>query len=257
MTAPGSNANREPIPDSRALLEIIALGPADAEAAEEGGADRLEVCEAMDQDGLAPDPKTVAAIRRRCTLPIRVMLRLSDGFTTSPPELGRLAALAKQYADAGADGFVLGFLSLSTEVDLIATSSLLNGIHHATGRQLPWTFHRAIDHALEADLAWNVVRDLPGLDAVLTAGSVRGVESGLDELVRRGRTGTDARLVLAGGGLRAEHVPWLAQAGIRAFHVGSSVRPDGSWKAYVDAKYVRAWRTLVDEEVARAADVPR
>ncbi|MBM7785211.1 copper homeostasis protein CutC [Tenggerimyces flavus] len=256
MTASGSSANPEPIPDSRALLEIIALGPADAAAAEEGGADRLEVCDAMDQDGLAPDPKTVAAIRRRCGLPMRVMLRLADGFTTSPPELGRLAALAKQYADAGADGFVLGFLSLSTEVDIVATSSLLDGIHHAIGVQLPWTFHRAIDHALESDLAWNVVRDLPGLDAVLTAGSVRGVDTGLDELVRRGRLG-DGGLVLAGGGLRAEHVPWLAQAGIRSFHVGSSVRPDSSWKAYVDAKYVRAWRKLVDEEVARAADVPR
>jgi copper homeostasis protein len=245
-----------PVPDRPALLEIIALGPADAEAAEEGGADRLEVCDAMDQDGLAPDPKTVAAIKRRCGLPIRVMLRLSDGFTTSPPELGRLAALAKQYVDAGADGFVLGFLSLSTEVDIVATSSLLDGIHHATGRQLPWTFHRAVDHALESDHAWNVLRGLPGLDAVLTSGSVRGVETGLDELIRRARAG-DAGLVLAGGGLRAEHVPWLAQAGIRAFHVGTSVRLDSSWKAYVDAKYVRAWRTLVDEEVARAADASR
>ena len=35
------------------LLEIIALHPADAEAAQEGGADRLELCASMEADGLS------------------------------------------------------------------------------------------------------------------------------------------------------------------------------------------------------------
>ena len=57
---------------------------------------------------------------------------------------------------------------------------------------------------------------------------------------------------MAGGGLEPEHVPWLARAGIRAFHVGSSVRPDRSWdKAYVDPGYVRSWRLLVDDNTTR------
>jgi copper homeostasis protein len=44
-------------------------------------------------------------------------------------------------------------------------------------------------------------------------------------------------------------VPWLLGSGIRRFHVGSSVRPGGSWtKAYVDAGFVRAWRNLLDAE---------
>lgn len=235
----------------RPLLEIIALGPDDAVAADRGGADRLEVVTAMEADGLSPEPQVIEAIRRRTDLPLRVMLRLSEGFATSPAELNRLIALARQYADAGANGFVLGFLTATLEVDTEAV-----GILSAELDGLPWTFHRAIDHVLDEDLAWASVRDLPGLDAVLTAGSARGVDAGHDELIRRARANRgDAALILAGGGLHADLVPWLAQAGVRAFHVGTAARPDGSWKAYADAGYVRAWRTLVDEEAARADDL--
>ena len=48
-------------------------------------------------------------------------------------------------------------------------------------------------------------------------------------------------------------MPWLVRAGVRGFHVGSSVRPGGSWsRSYVDAGHVRAWRLLLDDAVDRA-----
>ena len=55
-----------------------------------------------------------------------------------------------------------------------------------------------------------------------------------------------APLVIPADGLAAEQVPWLLQAGVRQLHLGDQVRPGGSAKAYVDAGYVRSWRTLVD-----------
>ena len=54
--------------------------------------------------------------------------------------------------------------------------------------------------------------------------------------------------MMAGGGLHPEDVPWLARAGVRAFHIGSPARPGGSYKAYVDEGLVRSWRALVDAE---------
>ena len=54
---------------------------------------------------------------------------------------------------------------------------------------------------------------------------------------------------MAGGGLKPEHVPWLVRAGVRAFHIGTPARPQGSYKAYVDAGLVHTWRTLIDDEV--------
>ena len=88
---------------------------------------------------------------------------------------------------------------------------------------------------------------LPGLDQVLTAGSPRGIEYGLDDLIARAEANPRvAELIMAGGGLRPEHVPWLYQAGVQAFHIGSPARPQGSWKAWIDADLVRSWRDLLD-----------
>jgi copper homeostasis protein len=95
------------------------------------------------------------------------------------------------------------------------------------------------------------------VDAVLSAGSARGLEAGHDELTDRAAADPDvARLLMAGGGLRGEHVPWLVRAGVRQFQVASSVRPSGSRKAHVDAGHVRAWRLLLDDASDRAAGRP-
>jgi copper homeostasis protein len=230
------------------LLEVIALHAHDAERAEEGGADRLEVVGSMDCDGLSPEPALVGRIRRATTLPIRVMVRLRDGFSTDGGEMVRLKGLAAGYLDVGAEGLVLGFLNGYTEVDHEVVSELISDL------DCPWTFHRAIDSSMNFNRAWRDLRKLPRLDQVLTAGSARGVEDGLDELVRRAEDDPFARqLIMAGGGLKPDHVPWLTGAGIRAFHIGGSARPTGSWKAYVDPPLVHSWRTLIDSAVERAA----
>jgi copper homeostasis protein len=230
------------------LLEVIALGPGDAHAAQEGGADRLEIVADMGADGLTPEVRTVREITRECDLPLRVMLRANAGFSTSGSEMSRLRGAAQEFVAAGVNGFVFGFLNPSNEVDVDACLVLLQSTDG-----LPWTFHRAIDHALDHDLAWRHVQQLPGLDTVLTAGSARGAADGLDELTTRASQDlVVAGLAMAGGGLAPEHVPWLARSGLRKFHVGSRVRPGGSWKAYADAALVRSWRGLIDDEVAAA-----
>jgi len=227
------------------LLEVIVRHAADAERAEAGGADRLELVGTMEHDGLSPEPALVEQVCAAANLPVRVMLRLREGFGTDGGEVVRLQGLASSYAAAGADGLVLGFLNAHTEIDVDVVTTVVAGT--ATG----WTFHRAVDSCISTDRAWRELRRLPGLDQVLTAGSARGVSEGLDELVRRVRDDPFARqVVMAGGGLLPEHVPWLVRAGVRAFHIGSAAHPLGSWKAYVDADLVRTWRTLIDEQVA-------
>jgi copper homeostasis protein len=202
----------------------------------------------MASDGLTPAVETVRDLKRECDLPLRVMLRANDGFATSGSELSRLMGAAHQLYGAGADGFVLGFLGPSVHIDVDATMTLVEELSGA-----PWTFHRAIDHTLDHDEAWRTLIGMPGLDTVLTAGSARGVGAGLDDLCRRAVDSAEvAALMMAGGGLAADHVPWLARAGVRKFHIGSAARPGRSWKAYVDASLVRSWRTLVDDSVAAA-----
>lgn len=232
-------------------LEVRVRHAADAEAAASGGADRLELVGALDHGGLSPEPRLVAEVRRATTLPLRPLVRLREGYGTDGGEATRLKGLMAAYLDAGADGLTLGFLNGLGEVDREVLGELL------TDTACPWTFHRAVDACLDADKAWAVLRRLPRLDAVRTAGSARDLESGLDDLVARARADADvARLVVADGDLHPDHVPWLARAGVRQFHVARQVRPHGSWKAYVDAGLVGSWRRLVDTEVRHAGARP-
>jgi copper homeostasis protein len=228
------------------LLEVVVRHAADAERAEAGGADRLHLLSGSEENPRSPEPALVGQVCRSTTLPVRVTVRLRAGFSTDGGELVRLQGLVSAYRQAGADGVVIGFLNAHTEVDGQVVAALVGQADFG------WTFDRAVDACISVDRAWRELRRLPGLDAVLTAGSPRGVTEGLDELVNRARADDFARsVIMAGGGLLPEHVPWLARAGIHAFQVGAAVRPLGSTKAYVDADLVRTWRTLVSDAVRR------
>ena len=227
-------------------MEVIALNAADAERAEAGGADRIELCGTLRADGLSPEPGVVAKVRAATSIQIRAMVRLREGFGTDGGEVTRLRGLMMSYAEAGADGMVLGFLNGLGDVDLEVVHALVDG------GAWPWTFHRAVDSALDADRAWAALRGLPRLDQVLTAGSARGVGHGLDELVARAKADPwAARRIMAGGGLEPEHVAWLARAGVRAFHVGRAARTGNSYEAGIDENLVRSWRVLIDSECHR------
>ncbi|WP_431771736.1 copper homeostasis protein CutC [Streptomyces cucumeris] len=238
---------------SRPVLEVIALHPADAIAAQAGGADRLELVTDMAADGLTPSRETFAAVRSAVDIPVRVMLRASDGFAAgNAAELDALCKRAAALYAEGADEFVLGFLTDTGDIDLDAVRALTDVIGAGPGMdESRWTFHRAIDRAADRDTLRKQLADLPGLDTYLTAGSAQGVDEGLPTLLveaaRTGLPGYEPR-IMAGGGLRLGHLTALRAAGIDAFHIGSAARPAG-WDGPVDTAAVRQWRTALDVPV--------
>lgn len=224
-------------------LEVRVLGAHDAVPAEAGGADRLEIVGDTVDGPLSPEPRVVAAVRDRTHVHLRPVVRLREGYSTDGGELVRLRGLISSYLDAGADGLVFGFINGAGAVDAEVVGALVDGF------TCPWTFSRAFDTVLDTDRAWQDVRGLPGIDGVRTAGSARDLEHGLDDVIRRASTDPGiAALVVADGELHPDHVPWLARAGVRQFHVADQVRPGGSRKAYVDEGLVRSWRRLIDAE---------
>jgi copper homeostasis protein len=223
------------VPNS--ILEVIALNAADARAARDGGADRVELVADMQHQGLTPSIATFASVRQAVDLPVRVMLRASAGYALSSAPA--LTAAATGLRAAGADEFVLGFLDADGAVDRAALALVLPAIEGCR-----WTFHRALDHAADRTAARGHLAGLPGLDCVLTAGSPKTVEEGLATLTAEAGSGPR---VLAGGGLRRHHVAPLLAAGVDAFHTGSAVRPDGRWDAPVDPGLVAGWRAALDQ----------
>jgi copper homeostasis protein len=225
----------------RAILEVLVLHPRDAAAATEGGADRLLFLADPDGVGSSPEPAQLSAVLRETDRPVRVMLRLGEGYDVTGGSFARLVGLASDFRQLGAHSFSFGFLDADLEIDVETCQMLLDRL---TG--VPWTFHRAIDSTLEPRRSWRRLAPLPRLVAVRSAGSPRGMEVGFDDLLAT-ITPEIAPLVMPGGGLAAEHVPWLLKKGVRQLHLGSQARPGGSAKAYVDAGYVRSWRSMVDD----------
>ncbi|MFD7260593.1 copper homeostasis protein CutC [Streptomyces sp. NPDC059874] len=225
---------------NRALLEVIALDAEDAIAAQAGGADRLELVTDMAADGLTPPRETFAAIRAAVDIPLRVMLRKTDGFAAG--DVSVLVRTARQMRAEGAEEFVLGFLNPDGSPDLSAVEALVAELDGCR-----WTFHRAIDRAADRDGLRKALADLPGLDTYLTAGSAAGVDEGLPvllaEAARRGEPGYGPR-ILVGGGLTLSHLPVLRGAGIDAFHIGGAARPSG-WGRPVSAAAVAEWRAAL------------
>ncbi|MFD8945501.1 copper homeostasis protein CutC [Streptomyces californicus] len=226
---------------NRAVLEVIALDAEDAVAAQAGGADRLELVTDMAADGLTPSRETFAAIRSAVDIPLRVMLRVADGFAAG--DIDVLVGKAHEMREAGADEFVFGFLDADGRADLVAVERLVAELDGCR-----WTFHRAIDRAADRDALRKQLADLPGLDTFLTAGSPAGVDAGIPTLVAEaahgGGPGYEAQ-ILVGGGLHLHHLPELRAAGIDAVHIGGAARPSG-WSGPVDAAAVREWREALD-----------
>lgn len=211
----------------------------------EGGADRIT----LDVEGRSPDVPTASSVIRASDLPVRVMLRLDESFTTTGGDLMRLIGLAREYVGLGAEGVIFGFLDADLEIDVATTTALADSLP-----AVPWTFHRAVDATLDPRRSWRQLVDLPGLTAVATGGSPQGLDQGYDDVLALAASSPEvARLLMPSGGLQPEQVPWLVRAGVRQFHVGVQVRPTGSLGAYVDAGLVRSWRLLLDGVVSRPA----
>jgi len=234
-----------------ALLEVIALDAPDARLAVEGGADRLELVSAMQFSGFNPSLEAFSAVRAAVDVPLRVMIRLRDGFLAGGPgQLSALSTSVKELRSAGADEFVLGWLDANGAADLAALGTVLESLDGA-----PWTFHKAIDQAADRDAVYAAIRPLPGLDTVLTSGGPFPAAQGAAVLAAeaaREAADPDGLALLVGGGLKPGDVPTLRAAGLNAFHIGTAARYSGDWNGPVDVELVAAWRAAIDAPLAAA-----
>ncbi|HKV35434.1 MAG TPA: copper homeostasis protein CutC [Pyrinomonadaceae bacterium] len=216
------------------LLEVIACSVADAIEAEKGGAGRLEIVRDLKRGGLTPPFELVEEIKRAVDLPVRVMLRESDGFETSgEAEIERLCVAAKRFASLGVDGYVLGFLK-NGEVDIELTQRVL-----ACAPQTRTTFHHAFEEARDQLRALSAIKRLPQVDRVLSHGGTDDLASRVRRLGEYEKVAAPELIILAGGGIDAGAISKIASAtSIREFHVGRAARAQFDVEGAVQASLV-------------------
>ena len=229
---------------SSLILEVIVCSVADAVAAAKGGASRLEVVRELDRGGLRPSIEVVQQIKEKVDLPLRVMVRESDGYeTTGGVEVEKLYAAAQAFSTLGVDGLVLGFLKQG-EIDLDFTSRVLTSVP-----ALKATFHHAFEDAVDQLEAVRQIKNLPQVDRILSHGGAGKLEERRQRLDTYAHAAAPEIKIIAGGGIDMDAIQLLRRTtSIREFHVGRAARSGFQVNGNVQSELVRALVDVMTEK---------
>ena len=154
-----------------------------AVAAENGGAERIELCAALLEGGLTPSAGAIAFAREKIGIGLHVITRPRGGdFLYTDDEHAVMLRDIDAAKNTGADGVVVGVLDANAHVDEARTRELLE-----SARPVSVTFHRAFDMTCDPLAALETLVDL-GIDRILTSGQEESAMAGLEllsDLVKR------------------------------------------------------------------------
>lgn len=201
------------------LFELCAETFEAAQAAEVGGADRIELCSHLSIGGVTPAPELLAATVRALSIPVHVLIRPRGGnFVYSDDEFEQMRRQIEQAKHAGAAGIAVGVLLSDGRVDLERSRELV-----ALGRPLSVTFHRAFDETADLSGALEAVIET-GADCLLTSGGAPDVLSGAESIARLRRQAGEGLHIMAGGGLKLGNLAEVVRrTGVSYLH-GSLIR---------------------------------
>jgi copper homeostasis protein len=203
-------------------------------AAHAGGADRIELCAALNRGGLTPSHGLICDAVRKSGLPIHVLLRPREGdFIYTAAEFEVMYEDMKHARSLGASGVVLGLLNIDGTVDVERTREIVE-----MSGSLEVTFHRAFDYAASREQALEDVI-AAGCRRILTSGGERDLIRGAGSVARLVKQ-ADGRIGIAvGGGLRLNNAAAVARAtGARHFH-GSVRQRVASPVIYKDSRALK------------------
>lgn len=186
-------------------------------AAERGGAHRVELCDNLMEGGTTPSGGCIKLAREHLRIGLQVIIRPRGGdFLYSDVEFAVMLEDVRLAKALGADGVVIGCLTVAGGIDVTATRTLLE-----LARPMNVTFHRAFDMCRDPHEALEVLVQL-GVDRVLTSGQEGSVPEGLDLICALERQAAGRIIVMPGGGVTSRNVRKIVEAsGVREVHMSA------------------------------------
>ncbi len=207
------------------VIEVCVDSVESALAAEQGGADRVELCDNLLEGGTTPSSGMIAVAREHLSIALNVIIRPRGGdFCYSELEFEVMQRDIMQAKASGVNGVVLGILTADAAVDTVRTRELV-----ALARPLDVTFHRAFDMTHDPYQALDALIAL-GVDRVLTSGQEASALDGLDLIADLVRRAGDRIIVMPGGGVARHIGKIVARGGVREVHVTGTVAVDSTMR---------------------------
>ncbi len=207
-----------------ALLEVSVEGVDGLLAAQENGADRVELCASVLEGGITPSIGMVREALRRARVPVFVIVRPRGGdFLYSEAEFAAMREDVIALKEAGVPGIVTGCLTAGGEVDAERTAELLR-----LARPMSFTFHRAFDMVCDPAAALETLAGL-GVDRLLTSGQRANAMEGVANLKQLAALANGRILVMPCGGLRAANIGQIGrETGLWELHFAAhKAEPSG------------------------------
>ena len=204
---------------SKALLEICVDSVTGLDNALRGGAQRIELCAALDIGGLTPT-WGLMALASKAPVPVYAMIRPRAGsFVFDEVEEAVMTADIMAAREVGLAGVVIGANNQDGTLDVPMLSRLIG---HAKG--LGVTLHRAFDLVPDHDAALEQAVEI-GFERILTSGGVPKAMDGLETIARMVEKAGDRLIVMPGSGIRPTNVlEIIARTGAKEVH-GSGRQP--------------------------------
>ncbi|MBP6532592.1 MAG: copper homeostasis protein CutC [Bacteroidia bacterium] len=191
--------------------------------AHNAGADRIELCVALEVGGLTPSfgliKKAISIFKKD----VFVLIRPREGdFVYSNEELELMLDDIHLVKEMGVGGIVSGALLSNNKIDIEKTQLLLD----ASGL-LPFTFHRAFD-LIPDPISGMISLEELGVKRILTSGQKENALAG-KELLKTLNERANAISILAGAGINPVNVVEIATyTGVNEVHLSAKHKKGSS-----------------------------
>ena len=210
-------------------LEVCCGDLQSVRAAIEGGAHRVELCEALELDGLTPSEAMMeSAIGMG--IPVQVLIRVREGdFVYNKDEICKMRNDIRLARKLGAAGVVIGALMPDGSIDEEAIRCMMD---EAEG--LSVTFHRAFDVCRKPEEALEKIISL-GCHRLLTSGQATTAEQGIPMLKKLIEQADGRIIIMPGAGVNPQNASRILEE-TGALEIHGSLRRNG----HTSAELVRA-----------------
>ena len=139
------------------------------------GANRIEYCSKLNEEGLTPNVEDVKYLLKNINIPIRIMIRPhSKSFNYSETDISVMLRDISTFKKIDIDGIVIGCLNKDDEIDLKKVNLLTE-----KARPLKVIFHKAIDITSNPLKSLKNLIKYSNINGVLTSGGFKKAEDGV------------------------------------------------------------------------------
>ncbi len=196
-------------------LEICADSVESSIIAQIAGADRIELCDSLQEGGTTPGYGCIVSARKNLDIRLHVLIRpRGSDFLYSDVELDIMMRDIEMCGETGVDGVVTGILRPGGTIDIERTAKLVELAHPMTV-----TFHRAFDMCRDPEQA---LEDIiaTGASRVLTSGQKNSAEEGMTLIKQLVIQAGKRIIIMAGGGINEQNLASiLANTNVSEIHL--------------------------------------